>query len=249
MTSKPSTPLLFDETELPSMSSPAVSPAKTLVGLANELASKVRSLGSGRSLPDSLATFDPATQSWRTSQTCLEAQAKSEADGLAEFSETWPRSGMMRAGIAYPLPASAPLTYGTGFGSSPSHSIPTPCASDNIVREETFGQLNYETNKAVTLPRFVQRWPTPTVQDARGRDRHNQKDGGIILSLLGEARMWPTPTANRWSGLQSHGKNAILGKLNPIFVGWLMDFPMTWTLSERLLSALLATRSSQGSPK
>ena len=36
-------------------------------------------------------------------------------------------------------------------------------------------------------------WATPTVQDANGRDRHNQRDGSTILSLLGQARMWPTP--------------------------------------------------------
>lgn len=39
-------------------------------------------------------------------------------------------------------------------------------------------------------------WPTPTVQDANGRDRHNQRDGSVTLSLLGQARMWPTPTAS-----------------------------------------------------
>lgn len=45
-------------------------------------------------------------------------------------------------------------------------------------------------------------WQTPTVQDAHGRDRHNQKNGGVILSLLGEVRLaaWPTPTATERSG-------------------------------------------------
>jgi hypothetical protein len=40
-------------------------------------------------------------------------------------------------------------------------------------------------------------WQTPTVQDGNGRDRHNQKDGGVILSLLGQSRLasWPTPMA------------------------------------------------------
>lgn len=41
-------------------------------------------------------------------------------------------------------------------------------------------------------------WQTPTVQDGNGRDRHNQRGGGITLSLLGESRLapWPTPVAN-----------------------------------------------------
>lgn len=281
----PSQPTLFGAMELSSTRSAAASHARTSAPLESKLASKLAALASGTNSSGSLASYDHASSSWRTSQTCLVAQANGQESGLAEFSEGWPRSGMMRSGTAFQLQPSAPLTYGTGYGSSPSHSIPTPCASDNIVREETFGQLNYETNKAVTLPRFVQMWPTPTLQDARGRDRHNQKDGSVILSLLGEARewptptarlgdkrrgmpsvrlakeryaqgrrnlddavaMWPTPTANRWSGLQSHGKNAVLGKLNPIFVEWLMDFPMSWTMSVELLSALSETQLSHES--
>jgi hypothetical protein len=245
--SEPSQPMFWNETELSSMSSAGASPVRTSAPLENKVASKLIALASGSNISDSLASFDQTSSSWRTSQTCLEAQASGRGNGLALYSEAWPRSGMMRSGTAFQLRPSAPLTYGTGFGSSPSHSIPTPCASDNIVRRETYGQLNFDTNKAVTLNRFVQRWPTPTVQDARGRDRHNQKDGGVILSLLGEARVWPTPTANRWSGPQSHGKNAILGKLNPIFVEWLMGFPMGWTMSVDLLSALSETQSSRKS--
>jgi hypothetical protein len=37
-------------------------------------------------------------------------------------------------------------------------------------------------------------WATPTVQDANGRDRHNQRDGTTRPSLLGQVR-WPTPLA------------------------------------------------------
>jgi hypothetical protein len=43
-------------------------------------------------------------------------------------------------------------------------------------------------------------WPTPAVQDAHGRDRHNQKNGGVILSLLGQARQWPTPSVGDATG-------------------------------------------------
>lgn len=38
----------------------------------------------------------------------------------------------------------------------------------------------------------------------------------------------PTPTANRWSGLQSHGRNLILGRMNPRYVEWMMGFPHGW---------------------
>ena len=41
--------------------------------------------------------------------------------------------------------------------------------------------------------------------------------------------VWPTPTANRRGGLQSHGVNAVSGSLNPMWVEWLMGFPLGWT--------------------
>lgn len=49
-----------------------------------------------------------------------------------------------------------------------------------------------------------------------------------LADLISEQR-WPTPTANRRSGLQSHGQNAILGQLNPQFVEWLQGWPIGWT--------------------
>lgn len=53
-------------------------------------------LGSGAKLFEPFAWFDRDTQSWRTWQRCL--------DGEWElFSGIWPRSGMMRNGIAYRL--------------------------------------------------------------------------------------------------------------------------------------------------
>lgn len=38
----------------------------------------------------------------------------------------------------------------------------------------------------------------------------------------------PTPTASRWSGLQSHGRNFLLGRLSPRFLEWMMGFPIGW---------------------
>ena len=41
--------------------------------------------------------------------------------------------------------------------------------------------------------------------------------------------MMPTLTSNRWSGLQSHGENAMLGPINPEWAEWYMGFPIGWT--------------------
>ena len=89
----------------------------------NRKASKPRDQDSGVTSADLLGTYDPDTQSWRTSQTCLLALANSEGDGLARFSETWPRSGLMRNGIAYHLPTLVAGQEGTEYG-----YLPTPTA-------------------------------------------------------------------------------------------------------------------------
>lgn len=95
--------------------------------------------------------------------------------------------------------------------------------------------------------------PTPTAS-SYGNNQGGQagRVGPKRHSLRSMARngLWPTPTANRWSGLQSHGRNAVLGTLNPTWVEWLMGFPLHWlrTSSERLemLSSRKSLNSSEG---
>tara|TARA_Y100000593_G_scaffold71668_1_gene131634 strand:+ start:490 stop:1143 length:654 start_codon:yes stop_codon:yes gene_type:complete len=103
----------------------------------------------------------------------------------------------MSDGIAYPLPQLALHTGATGYGSLPSHSIPTPTASDHIERKSTSTEvLNPNTNKSVSLDRFVKYWPTPTTQDnaqVRGQGKAVGNKRGTTLG--GAVRMWPTPTA------------------------------------------------------
>lgn len=54
-----------------------------------------------------------------------------------------------------------------------------------------------------------------------------------MRNMNDEVKMFPTPTANRWDGLQSHGVNVVEGSLNPEWVGILMGYPPNWTdLSE-----------------
>lgn len=82
-------------------------------------------------------------------------------------------------------------------------------------------------------------WQTPTVQDFV-RTHHNQTNGSVILSLLGQIRMWPTPNStpagnNRGGGAGRIGKvrptiwTVHGGKLNPMWVEWLMSVPLGWT--------------------
>lgn len=120
---------VFEQMELTTSTSFAAgSPVRTSQRResAQELLTK-REAVFGRKSSDLLAKYDPSSSSWRTCQTSLLDLAGNQGDGLAEFSETWPRSGSMRNGIAFRLPTLAHCTNATAFGSS---LIPTPTACD-----------------------------------------------------------------------------------------------------------------------
>ncbi len=117
MTSEPSQPTFWPQMELPLTLSPAVSRAKTLAMPETALALAASAAVSGQNTLVLLASYDPASSSWRTSQTSF-------TEGLASFSETWPRSGMTRNGTAYRLPLSERVTIETDSGllPTPTHS-------------------------------------------------------------------------------------------------------------------------------
>jgi hypothetical protein len=167
----------------------------------------------------SFTKYDPDSCSWKTHQCSL-------LGDLDEFSETWPRWGLMRNGecweqtqLEHPIKESV---YG--------FTVPTPVASDGttgslIGKNDNF----YETKTG--MPRKV---------------NQNGKDGSVGLGRL--VKMWPTPQAsdNRDRGNMSNpsvqrrvaiGKQISLsqsvhptsGQLNPTWTEWLMGWPLEWT--------------------
>ena len=221
-----SAPMLFEETELPSTSSPAGSHVRTLASLESGLASRVRDLVYGRNIGDLLASYDHDSSSLRTCQASL-------VSGAETYSETLPRSGMMLAGNVYQRVPLALPTDVTGSG-----LLPTPEASNT---------------KAVAL-RSGGRKPrnflaplrsTPTASEHTGPGHKAQ--GGMNLRT---AVMVATPTSRDWrSGKASPetlAKNSrplseqVGGSLNPTWVEWLMGYPLGWTVLEHW-----ATRSSR----
>ena len=220
----------------------AVFPARTFPPLARAQESTASGAGCGRTWPESLARWDRASSSWKTPQCSL-------LEGLDEFSETWPRWGMMRAGECSALTMPAHLTSETESG-----LLPTPSASDSITDKMTggatvymdkFGKPRRKTpngSASTGLARLVQyTWPTPTaslgtkgglVTPAKARE------GGTLIEAL-SARTFATPTARDWrSGKASqatHDKNSrplseqIGGSLNPTWVEWLQGWPLGWT--------------------
>jgi hypothetical protein len=136
--------------------------------------------------------------------------------GLAEFSETWPRSGIMLNGIAYQLEPLAPLTSATGCG-----LWPTP--------------TKLMTGEQRSLEQF-------DAARARAKIKQRGRTGNGIgedLAIAVKRRMWPTPLkrdgrtflgAKRSPG--ALGSEPLVtqagGNLNPPWVAWLMGFPVTW---------------------
>jgi hypothetical protein len=165
----------------------------------------------GASSPESFARYGPDGSWLRTSA----GYSVPRLDGsLAEFSETWPRAGMTRNGIAYPRQPLAPLTRGTGSGLWPTpdegaFGVGDPPESFLRRREEQKAKKRNGNGFGLTLGMAVQLWPTPTAnEDAAGRP------GARMQPMLGNH------PAIRGAGS---------GTLSPMFVEWLMGYPIGHT--------------------
>lgn len=122
----------------------------------------------------------------------------------------------------------------------------TPCADDASARSTKYAQGGTAPSAQVRAESGPpdpasdstngnrRDWPTPQAHDAKTGQaervgRSGTEHGGRNLNdeVVAE-EMWPTPTADHRSGLQSHGDNAILGQLNPEWVLQLMGMPRDW---------------------
>lgn len=208
MTFENSQQAFWSETELPLMSSPEVSRARTFLPQENRPAcQKARGLASGLKSSVSFAKYDRATSSWRTSQTCLVALANNEADGLAEFSETWPSAGMMRNGKTYQLRPWALHTLERGCG-----LLPTPRANDSQKR----GNFNVHEPRN-GFPAMVKRLFLPMIgkQEPKGASRKRFRGSPHFRG------------AKMSEGLRICETDPIY--LHPSFAEASMGFPIGWT--------------------
>jgi hypothetical protein len=159
--------------------------------------------------------------------------------GFTEFSETWPRSGLMRNGIAYQLPPLVRLTDEIGSG-----LWATPMPSDVDGGRTTKGK---HRQSETGLRRQVM-WPTMTARDRHTLAKASRGAGSLergqqwVPSLVVAAHMWPTPAerdyrhpnakpySERGGGKKGEQlPNAVGGSLNPMWVEWLMGFPLGFT--------------------
>jgi hypothetical protein len=139
-------PTLFDATTFgpseptpssPSSSSSEGSPARAPRQRASRTGSSTPRPFCGARWPEPLASFDPATSSWRTWRTSLLSTTEPSGE---RFSGRWPRSGSMSSGTAFQRQPSAPLTAVTG--SSPLLPTPTAANSSKSTRAMTSSTSN-----------------------------------------------------------------------------------------------------------
>ena len=239
-TCEPSTlPLFDDSASSESMPSAADSPARTSASPARVPAWTVSAPDSGESFAVSLASFDPATCSWRMS-------GLFEGEDSLPFSEPFPRSGMVLSGTLFLLP---PLVHLTSAIASGSSLLRTP-GSAVIEAKSTVTKLTgrkpsdpqvgladqllaIEQGRMTLLPTPTTSdggaWtpshgtgqnlraallPTPTAQDSE----HAGGAGCIARgkrghSLTSAARLIPTPTAGDASA--SGSRNTATSKAHP----------------------------------
>jgi hypothetical protein len=212
-------------------SSAADFPVRTSRSPERVLVLQGREAGSGPNTRVSLASYDPATSSWRTSQLSV-------LGGLEPYLETWPRSGLMRSGIAYQLPTWVPLTDETGSGLLPTPNRPDGGRTLPAGTSRT-GMTPDGKKRQVDLQQWVCWWPTPRSADAdKGvrtpegfqKERARRGNEGIDLPTavwVNTPRSTPR-TAREYDGTSPLG----CGGLNPTWVEWLMGFPLGWTVLE-----------------
>ena len=212
--------------------------ARTSVQRERALESTANAPGCGRTWPESLAKYDPASRSWKTAQCSL-------LEGLDEFSETWPRWGTMRNGVCWERTTAEPPTVATESGFS--ELWPTQCLPGNGGSRDSSGRTG--------LQMAAMKWPTPLSGEGSGGGNARyalaalngeKRASGATrsLKLRDAALAFPTPTVNdsKNSTLppsqigRDNIPGALLrdgqppgGQLNPDWVEGLMGWPMNWT--------------------
>jgi hypothetical protein len=153
----------------------------------------------GEKWPGSFTKYDPDTLSWKTAQCSL-------LGGLESFSETWPQWGLMRDGVCWEQRTLEQTIRGTESGLLPE-TWPTPrscSAMASTITSESAWNPKRNPNLETIVGRVM--FPTPTC--------HNSKEGAYPAEFTRK-----TPTLATHAG----------GKLNPMWVEWLMGWPLAWT--------------------
>lgn len=256
-------------------SSPEASLAKIFLPPASGPESTESGLVYGRRCGESFASFDRDSSLWRTSQLCFTGafaefletwpRAGTTRNGIAyRRPPLVPRTSATEFGL---LPTPRSPKYGhdmAKFKREPSrrnvtdletyvYLWPTPNATDGSKAPKFFAGGN------PSLPYAVKLWPTPHGFSKDGRS--NGPSGNELGRAVNRALL-PTPTRRDYRSVgtperlararQKSSRGQPLteiagGSLNPMWVEWLMGYPLGWTdLKDSEMPSSRKSRSGSG---
>lgn len=181
----------------------------------------------GRTWHELSVRFDHDLCSWKTAHSLF-------PEDLPWSSVILPRWGMMRDGECWERNTSELPTRDTGSG-----LWPTPVADGDRT-------TNYAQGGS-SLGFAVRNWPTPTVTGNHNRKGASKNSGDGLATAV---KTWPTPTSSMLTvGDMEQARHAGNGKtrptyqmanqsggtLSPMWVEWLMGWPVGWTDCDALV--------------
>ena len=220
MTSEPSTE---NRGRGGSMSYAVGSRVPTSVPLVRERGSPESKVDSGEKCRESFTKWDRDTSSWRTHQCSL-------LGGWEPYSEIWPKWGMMRDGACWEqMTLALPIAV-----SESGYSLPTPTAS-------SYGSNRTPSAGGTVRPSLQtmatkNTWPTPTLGDAKSSGSRNTKGSKAHAGVSLTDAVRKDGGRDRLDYAMERGETRRniyakpnTGKLNPMWVEWLMGWPIGWT--------------------
>lgn len=208
---------------------------------------------------ESLAWFDRDTYSWKTSQ-------QSFLEDWEPYSQTWPRAGMTVAGVAWKHRESERRIGGIDGGCWQQWQTPVaddavdrkagkwnsrgePKLSEHVMMWPTPTVCGNHNRKGLS-PTSGDGLATAVANSAATNSTLNALESTDARTV--KAKVWPTPTTNdeknatipesqrnrdgMAGALMAEGVPAG-GKLNPMWVEWLMAWPLGWTVSKHWVTA------------
>ena len=163
----------------------------------------------GPTLGESLARYVQGSESyWKTSQESFLGLMDDQGTP-DEFSGTWPKSGLMRGGIAYPRHQRALRINDSAGGSS---GWPTPTTMDYFERTGMRPSLGATGRTTGYLSGAIIKWPTPRA--ANPGSRPNGQGGKLLEEEVQIAEgfrergrlLWPTPTSSDHKAVSPYGQ-------------------------------------------
>ncbi len=162
----------------------------------------------GNTWRELLAKYNQDTALWKTAQCSL-------LEDLEQSLEIWPNWGSMRNGECFRQPMLAQITLGSESGLL-EKIWPTPRAKmSGFQVKERVDRKNTNLEEVVAER---MKWPTPSVRDYKG---------GYIGGRIRNGKVsWDTLDV---AVQHTDNPNKDGGHLNPMWVEWLMGWPIEWT--------------------